>query len=247
MKKSNPIKNKELNLNEDLVTETKKPKIEDRYVTSNTPNPIFQIQYISQGATIQEHINNIQTVCKAGGKWIQLRLKNVSLLEYLDASKKVREICDTYGAILIINDIIGIAAESNADGVHLGLKDANPKEARKQLGKNAIIGGTANTLEDCLQHIENGVDYIGLGPFKFTTTKNKLSPILGIEGYSKIIQSLTEKEHKTPIIAIGGIALEDIPELLKTGVSGIAVSGLFSNRNEKEIKISIDNIKREER
>jgi len=188
----------------------------------------FQIQYISQGATIQEHLDNIEKVCQAGIKWIQLRLKNVSLIEYLNAAKKCRVICDTYEAVLIINDNVGIAAESQADGVHVGLTDINPKEARKQLGENAIIGGTANTLEDCLQHINDGVDYIGLGPFKFTTTKNKLSPVLGIEGYQKIIDQLKKQGHQIPVIAIGGITTEDTPELSKTGIRGIAVSGLLT-------------------
>lgn len=194
----------------------------------------FQIQYISQGKSIPEHLSNIEKVCQAGGNWIQLRLKNVSLIDYLEAAKKCRIICDRYGATLIINDNVGIAAESQADGVHVGLTDVNPKEARKQLGKNAIIGGTANTYENCLQHINDGVDYIGLGPYKYTTTKDKLSPILGIEGYQKISTQLAQKRQQIPIIAIGGITVEDIPVLLKTGIHGIAVSGLLSKGNVEE-------------
>ena len=194
-------------------------------------------QYISQGKTIYEHLINIEKVCKAGGRWIQLRLKNVSLIEYLNAAQQCRKICDQYGAIFIVNDNVGIAAESKADGVHLGLTDTNPKDARKQLGEHAIIGGTANTLEDCLQHIKNGIDYIGLGPYQFTNTKKKLSPVLGIKGYQKIISQLNESEKNIPIIAIGGIQIDDIDQLIKTGISGIAVSGLLTGVQNLEERI----------
>lgn len=195
-----------------------------------------QIQYISQGITVTQHLENIENVCKAGGNWVQLRLKKVSHLEYLEAAKKTRTICDQYGATFIINDNIGVAAESQADGVHLGLLDTNPIEARKQLGNNAIIGGTANTIQDCLQRIDEGVDYIGLGPFKFTTTKDKLSPILGTEGYKAIITELSNKDYNLPIIGIGGIGVSDILTLSETGLSGIAVSSLLSNKSAEEIK-----------
>lgn len=191
--------------------------------------PVTYTQYISQGATISEHLKNIEKVCLAGGKWVQLRLKNVNLLDYQSAAKEARQLCDNYKSVLIINDNIIVAGESNADGVHLGLTDENPKEARKQLGQKAIIGGTANTLKDCLQHIDNGIDYIGLGPFRFTNTKDKLSPILGTEGYAKIVQEITRKGYQLPIVGIGGITLNDLSELQKTGLSNVAVSGLLTN------------------
>lgn len=195
-----------------------------------------QIQYISQGKTTKEHIDNIESLCKAGGTWVQLRLKNVSHLEYLNAAKQVRSICDTYGATFIVNDNIGVTAESNADGVHLGLSDSSPTEARKQLGENTIIGGTCNTLKDCLQRIAEGVDYIGLGPFKFTSTKAKLSPTLGVEGYQQIIKKLNSEGYNLPIVGIGGIQVKDISTLINTGLHGIAVSSLLSNKNIEEIK-----------
>lgn len=200
-------------------------------------------QYISQGNTIQEHINNIENACKAGVCWVQLRLKNVSIIDYLSAAKKCRQICNTYGTILIINDNIGIAAESGADGVHLGLSDTNPKEARKQLGISAIIGGTANTLEDCKQHIEDGVDYIGLGPYSFTTTKKKLSPVLENKGYNTIISQLRNEGLNTPVVAIGGIKMEDISKLSETGIDGIAVSGLLTGEPIAILKERVQKMK----
>ncbi len=205
-------------------------------------NKKYNLQYISQGATPVEHLQNIGKVCEAGCRWVQLRLKEVSLVTYLETAQKAREICDQYGAIFIVNDNVGIAAESKADGVHLGLNDSSIEEARKTLGENAIIGGTANTIENCLQHVKDGADYIGLGPFRFTETKKKLSPILGTAGYKKILEELKNKKIETPIIAIGGITVADIPELLQTGISGIAVSGMLTQIPEDDLEEQIAGI-----
>ena len=183
---------------------------------------INKLHYISQGATPKEHIENIQNACQSGAELVQLRLKNLSDKKILKTALEAREITNHFQTRLIINDHYKIAKEVKADGVHLGKSDACPTEARKHLYSWQIIGGTANTLEDCKNLINKEVDYIGLGPFRFTTTKENLSPVLGLDGYSLIIEEL---KAETPIIAIGGITENDIAELLKTGVSGIAMSG----------------------
>ncbi|WP_109097222.1 thiamine phosphate synthase [Aquimarina sp. AU58] len=195
------------------------------------------LQYISQGKTPQEHLKNIENACKAGCKWIQLRLKEVDMATYLNTALQCRNICDQYDAIMIINDNVSVAKAVLADGIHLGLNDMNPQEARKILGDNFIIGGTANTLENCIQHIEDGVDYIGLGPYKHTITKKKLSPVLGIDGYTSILVKLKNQNLELPIIAIGGITEKDITTLMQTGISGIAVSGELTNQVNLEKKI----------
>lgn len=120
---------------------------------------------------------------------------------------------------------MALVKELQIDGVHLGKNDMPIAEARKILGDGFIIGGTANTFEDVKAHYEAGADYIGCGPFRFTTTKEKLSPILGLEGYKDIIQKMKEESIDIPLVAIGGITKEDIPEIMKTGVNGIALSG----------------------
>jgi len=195
------------------------------------------LQYISQGNTTEEHIQNIQKVCKAGVRWVQLRLKDTDMATYLHAAIEVRNICDQFGAIMIVNDNIDVAKIAMADGVHLGLNDANPKEARVALGDNFIIGGTANTIKDCLQHINDGVDYIGLGPFRHTTTKKKLSPVLELEGYHKIISELRIQNNEVPVVGIGGITEQDIPQIMETGIFGIAVSGMLTNKEDLKEKI----------
>ncbi len=188
------------------------------------------LQYISQGKTPQEHLKNIENACKAGCKWIQLRLKEVDVATYLNTALQCRNICDQYDAIMIVNDNVSVAKAVLADGIHLGLSDMNPREARKILGDNCIIGGTANTLENCIQHIEDGVDYIGLGPYQETVTKKKLSPVLGIDGYQNILTQLKNENAETPVVAIGGITEKDITILMQTGISGIAVSGELTNQ-----------------
>jgi len=186
------------------------------------------LQYISKGATPNEHLTHIENVCKAGCQWVQLRLKEVDLETHLEIAKKARKITLEYGATLIINDNIGIASLCNADGVHLGLEDTCPLEARKQLPKDSIIGGTCNTLEQALYQISKGVDYLGIGPFKHTVTKKKLSPILGKEGISKTVNALLEKNHNLPIVAIGGITKQDLEAVVTTGVSQVALSGALT-------------------
>lgn len=203
---------------------------------------MINLQYISQGATPQEHLVNIGRVCEAGCKWVQLRLKDVDAATYVTSAITCREICDQYGAIMIINDQVSVAKASQADGVHLGLSDMSPKEARKILGANAIIGGTANTIEDCIKHIENQVDYIGLGPYKYTTTKKQLSPVLGINGYKQIMLEFRQKNSELPVVAIGGISENDIEAVMEAGVSGIAVSGMLTA--QEDLEETILNIKK---
>lgn len=183
---------------------------------------IPKLHYISQGNTHKEHIENIQKACTSGAELVQLRLKNVSENKILKLATQAREITSHFQTRLIINDHYKIAKEIKADGVHLGKTDTCPTIARKELYSWQIIGGTANTLEDCQTLITKNVDYIGLGPFRFTETKANLSPVLGLEGYAAIIDAL---QTETPVLAIGGITLEDVTAILNTGISGIAISG----------------------
>lgn len=197
----------------------------------------FMLQYISQGKTPEEHIQNIETVCKAGGKWIQLRMKEVSHKVYLATALQVRNICTKHEAVFIVNDSIDVALKSNADGVHLGKEDESPLKAREILGTSKIIGGTANTLADCEALVTAKVNYIGLGPYRFTTTKENLSPILGLRGYQGTIDNL---KTAIPVIAIGGIHHDDVSSLLEVGVSGVAVSGVLTSRDIEVVKKNIN-------
>jgi thiamine-phosphate pyrophosphorylase len=187
-----------------------------------------KLQYISQGNSVQEQLQNIHKALENGCLWIQVRFKNQNPLEVFTLAEAVKILCKEYLATFIINDNVHLAKQLDVDGVHLGLSDMKVEEARILLGKTKIIGGTANTFEEVLQRTAEKCDYIGLGPFQFTTTKQNLSPILGLEGYRLIFQQMKIKNIQIPIYAIGGITLENVEDLMETGIQGIAVSGLIT-------------------
>jgi thiamine-phosphate pyrophosphorylase len=193
-----------------------------------------RLQYISQETEKLSHLQGIEKACEAGVKWIQLRVKDKSQDEILALAKKAQIICDNYGAMLTINDHVQIAKEIYSYGLHLGKEDMNVSDARKLLNDAFIIGGTANTIEDIETHFKAGANYVGIGPFRFTTTKKKLSPVLGLEGYKKTVEECNKRNILIPLIAIGGIELQDIPAIMQTGVFGIAVSGLIANAANAE-------------
>ena len=187
-----------------------------------------QLQYISQGNTVEEQVYNIHKALDNGCEWIQMRFKKNYSDDAFTLAETIKMLCKEYSATFIINDNVYLAKQLDADGVHLGLSDMSVEEARLILGNTKIIGGTANTFEDVLQRTAENCDYIGLGPFQFTTTKHNLSPILGLEGYRSIIGRMKAKNIQIPIYAIGGITLENVESLMKTGIHGIAVSGLIT-------------------
>ncbi len=180
-----------------------------------------KLHYVSQGNTVKEHLENIQIACFFGAELVQLRLKNLPTKEVLKAAEEAREITTHFQTKLIINDYFKIAKQVNADGVHLGKNDTDPSIAKITLNDRMIIGGTANSIQDCKALIDKKVNYIGLGPYQFSNTKKNLSPVIGYNGYLSICKELNSK---VPIIAIGGITLNDIPDLLETGIYGIAAS-----------------------
>lgn len=197
----------------------------------NTIQTLPRLQYISDGNTYEEQLHSILAALEAGIKWIQLRWKNASSEEIETLSQNIQPYCDKYKAILIINDYPEIARKVGATGVHLGLKDMPVEEARKILYPHQWIGGTANTLNDVMQRINENVNYIGLGPLRYTFTKKELSPILGYEGYKDIIAHLPSSAP--PIFAIGGINEKDIEPLMKMGVYGIALSSAINKAQNK--------------
>jgi thiamine-phosphate pyrophosphorylase len=202
---------------------------------------ISRLHYITQDLVDYSHTQLAEFACKGGADWVQLRVKHplsVSLPsgekkqyeKWREIAEKTKVICKKYGAKLIINDNVQIAKEIRADGVHLGKDDMNPKEARKILGKNFIIGGSTNTMDDVRRMMDDGVDYIGIGPYSFTSTKEKLNPVLGLEG----IRAIAEKfGNQIPMIAIGGIKLEDVELLMQIGVYGVAVSSTINREEDK--------------
>jgi len=180
---------------------------------------ISRLHYITTSA------QEAELACRGGVRWVQLRVKNLPAAEWRQRALDAQAICRHYGATFIINDNPALALEIGADGVHLGKQDMPPAAARALLGPGFIIGGTANTFADIEGLVAAGVEYIGLGPFRFTTTKEKLSPILGLAGYADVLAQCRAAGVTTPIVGIGGVALADVAALLATGLHGVAVSG----------------------
>ena len=186
---------------------------------------LIMVQFITHFTGRYSYEDSVRMALEGGCRWIQLRMKNVAAEHIYPIAQRTQKMCKEYGATFIIDDHVEIAKQIQADGVHLGKLDMPIGEARSILGNDFIIGGTANTFEDVKAHYEAGADYIGCGPFRYTTTKTNLSPLLGLDGYRRIISQMKEAGIDIPLVAIGGITKGDIPSLLETGVTGIALSG----------------------
>lgn len=186
---------------------------------------MIPVQFITHYTERHSYLDSARMALEGGCRWIQLRMKESPLAEVEAVARKAQRLCKEHEAIFIIDDYVDLAKKLEADGVHLGKNDMPVAEARRTLGEGFLIGGTANTFEDIQAHCRNGADYIGCGPFRHTTTKKNLSPILGLEGYAGIIRRMEEEGISLPVVAIGGITAEDIPAIMRTGVSGIALSG----------------------
>lgn len=194
-------------------------------------------QYITYPQSPETLVQEVRELCQLGCPWLQLRMKNVPENIVLETAKMVRSICKSTKTLFIVNDHVPIAKLIDADGVHLGKADMNVLDARQILGNNKVIGGTANTIEDIRNLVQQGVDYIGLGPFAFTKTKEHLSPILGLEGYRKIITQIRQEGIFVPIYAVGGITLSDISAIFDIGIDGIALSGLLHRAEDPKMVI----------
>ena len=202
------------------------------------------IQFITHSNSRYGYVEGARLALEGGCRWIQLRMKDAEEAEFLSAAQQIAAMCKEYGATFLLDDHVEWVDKTGADGVHLGKNDMPVDEARKLLGADRIIGGTANTFEDVERLWRQGANYIGCGPYRFTTTKKNLSPVLGIEGYRSIIGQMKEHGINLPVVAIGGILQPDIKDVMATGVSGIAVSGAVLNAENpaEEMKRFVDSL-----
>lgn len=196
---------------------------------------IAKFQYVTGNLPYDQVLYNIRDFCRAGGQWVQLRVKDVSPGKFLEIAQKAKRICNQYNTKLIINDDPHIARAVNAHGVHLGQEDMAPSDARILLFPHQIIGSTCNTIEDIEKIINDGKsNYIGLGPIFKTSTKQKVAPEIGIKGTQKIMDEVFQRKLSLPIIAIGGIEVENLEQIFKTRVDGIAFSSMFEKNEDKK-------------
>ncbi|MBD5173213.1 MAG: thiamine phosphate synthase [Bacteroidales bacterium] len=193
---------------------------------------MFMLQFITHQSDRFSIPEEAQMAIEGGCRWIQLRMKDASDDEVRAVANEIIPLCKENDTFLIIDDRVELVNELRVSGVHLGKEDMDPMEARDILGPHAIIGVTANTAEDIIRFKGKDVDYVGLGPVHFTTTKAKLSPELGIEGVKRVIDEVRANGVELPIVAIGGVTENDIEPLLAAGVNGIAVSGAIINADD---------------
>lgn len=187
------------------------------------------LQFITHPSDRYTIPEEVQMAIEGGCKWIQLRMKDASYDEMKSTALEIIPICKENDIILVIDDNVELVNELRVHGVHLGKNDMDPRKAREILGPHAIIGVTANTADDILSFRGIDVDYVGVGPFRHTTTKKNLAPVIGLDGYKDIVAKVTAAGNKLPLVAIGGITLEDVTGIMATGVQGIAVSGSIIN------------------
>lgn len=190
------------------------------------------LQFITHANDCHDTVDGVREALAGGCRWVQLRMKHASDADLMAAGRIIRAMCSDCGATFVLDDRVHLVGELNADGVHLGKNDMPVDEARHIIGEDILIGATANTFADIQRAATAGADYIGLGPYRFTTTKEKLSPTLGTEGYSTIMALCRTAGIKLPVVAIGGITATDIHAIMRTGVNGIALSGAILNADD---------------
>ncbi len=153
-----------------------------------------------------------------GVRWIQFREKEKSRHDIYGEAIRLRRLTKDYNAVLIINDFLDIAMCTGADGVHLGQDDLPLKEARRVIGRDRIVGISTHSIEQAIEAEKHGADYIGFGPVFSTLTKDAGEP-KGIDMLYEV-----KKQVNIPVVAIGGISLDNVRSVLHTGVDAVAVA-----------------------
>lgn len=185
------------------------------------PEHFPPVMALTQDGLAVSHANQARGLTAAGVRWIQLRMKNAPPDAWLATAREVVALCHDADALCTINDGVDIALASGADGVHLGSLDEAWAGARARLGPEKLLGGTVNNPDDARRAAAAGVlDYVGIGPLRFTATKRKLAPVLGLEGITSLLPLL----EGLPAWAIGGVQPADLSALRRAGLAGVAVS-----------------------
>lgn len=185
----------------------------------------YSVMCITLDGLALSHEEQAARLCEAGARWIQFRHKGATLESWTKRAREVVTVCRSHGAVCIVNDSVDVALAAGADGVHLGKSDEDWAIARRRLGRSLLLGGTVNNADDAARAIAaNCLDYVGVGPWRFTNTKKNLAPVLGESG----VRSLVAMLDGLPAWVIGGIEPADLPVVRATGAAGVAVSsGLY--------------------
>jgi len=194
-------------------------------------NPIDLSLYLvtDKSDDVEKFLNTIEEAIKGGTTVVQIREKTAETLDFYNLALKVKEITTKYDVPLIINDRVDVALAIDADGVHVGQSDMPCDITRKLIGENKILGVSAATIDEAKKAQEDGADYIGTGAVFPTQTKDD-APSITKEDLKEIVDSID-----IPVVAIGGITLENACELKNTGIKGLSVvSAIMSSENPKK-------------
>lgn len=171
----------------------------------------------------------VEQALLGGATCVQLREKSTDRGEFIALATELRQLCSRFDVPLIINDDLQVALEVRADGIHVGQEDISPEEIRKLAGRELIVGVTAKTVDQARRAQAQGADYLGSGAVFGSATKPTAKP-MSMEQLKRICQSVT-----IPVVAIGGICLENVDGLAGSGVRGAAVvSGIFAARDIRQ-------------
>ncbi|WP_374166190.1 thiamine phosphate synthase [Arcticibacter sp. MXS-1] len=191
---------------------------------------ISKLHYITHDIAGRSHVEQVRMACEAGANWVQYRCFSKPEAELIDEAQMISEICDEWGATLIITDHYQLLGKADIQGVHIEDMRADFRAIRQEIGPDKTLGASANTFDDIRAIIMSGVvDYAGCGPFSVTTTKPNDYPLLGTDGYRSIVDEMKKAELSIPLLAVGGITLADVEPLLSTGIHGIAVASAIND------------------
>lgn len=205
---------------------------------------IEKFQFITHDVLHLSHVEQAEKACEAGAKWIQYRCLSKTDDALLADINAIAAICDDWGTTLIVTNHVHLYGKADIQGFHIEDMDADFIALRKQLGQDVTLGGSSNTVENLVRLANEGADYAGFGPFSVTETKPNDNPLLGVKGYEEAMQELKGLNIALPILAVGGVTLNDVDDLMQTGVFGIAASGAinFSDDFEEAYRAFYDKV-----
>jgi thiamine-phosphate pyrophosphorylase len=174
--------------------------------------------------------SRVRTAVRGGVDVVQLRDKHALREKLIPLAAELREICETEGAIFTVNDDVRLARISGAAGIHLGHEDSGTRDARALLGPDVIVGRSAGTLEEAMEALREGADYLGVGAVYATPTKPE-----GDVGGLRLVQEISRANLPIPWFAIGGVTLETAPEVAAAGARGFAVVRAILDAEDPEV------------
>lgn len=182
------------------------------------------LQFITDPKSNNSVVDQIKGVIQGGGRWIQIRMDDASDDEIRKVVEEVKPLCLEVQSFLLLHNRVELAKTLDVGGVHLDKNGMLPSKARLELGPAAVIGVSANTIDDVKAVRSLDVDYIAIGPYHNSNLFDASVPLLGLEGVKKVMDDMQQLEINIAHVASGGIGKDDVIDLLKAGANGIAVS-----------------------